>query len=115
VDAFALIEAGWGKDAVVCVFSRRELGELLEHLRKILRGPEPAAGDPNKGKLVGFCWPSVVAHVLADQPAETVSGMLAGIDAVLVESAPPHAWRVYSGSGFGKALAKLGFEEVSED
>ena len=87
-DWAALVEKGWGNDAVVCLFSRQEKSDLLDQLRRACRNKpaEPAedADGAHGGAMFGFCWPSVMSPVLANYKADFVQRLLDKIDAVLV-------------------------------
>jgi len=104
-----LIDEGWGNDAVVCLFSRQEKPQLLEHLRQALhKGP----GDGQGGGIVGYCWPSVLGPLLSYSRPQFIKQLLAGIDAVLVELPDlPDAWQIYGGERSAKVLRELGFQE----
>ena len=103
-----LIEQGWGKDAVVCLFSNQEKGAILEHLRRSCRA-HPGADD-KEGAILGCCWPSILGSLLAHFTPTMVRDLLTGIDAVLVESSnPPATWRIYGAGQVTKMLDQLGF------
>jgi len=104
-----LIDEGWGNDAVVCLFSRQEKPQLVEHLRRALhKGP----GDSQGGGIVGYCWPSVLGPLLLYSRPQFIKQLLAGIDAVLVELPDlPDAWQIYGGERVAKVLRELGFQE----
>jgi len=104
-----LIDDGWGNDAVVCLFSRQEKAQLLEHLRQALhKGPADGQG----GGIVGYCWPSVLGPLLLYSRPQFIKQLLAGIDAVLVELPDlPDAWQIYGGEKVAKVLKELGFQE----
>jgi pSer/pThr/pTyr-binding forkhead associated (FHA) protein len=111
-----LIEKGWGEDAVICLFSRQKKSALLDHLRLLCRGELNPGG---KGRaIVGYCWPSVMAPLLAHYTKDFVRRLIEGIDAVLVELPDlPITWQIYSGNGhLAEALDRLGFvrEEPEE-
>ena len=75
-----LIANGWGKDAVVCLFSRVDSTALLDQFRRACRSQ---GGRGNA--VVGCCWPSVLGPLLSHSMASVVGPLLKGIDAVLVE------------------------------
>lgn len=108
----SLIDGAWGNDSVVCFFSRVDSGALLEHFRRsaCVRG----AGQRGGGVL-GYCWPSVLAMLLAHGPPNLVRTLLAGIDAVLVELPDlPDTWQVYGEGRVDELLAGLGLVRQSE-
>lgn len=89
----ALIEQGWGGDAVICLFSGQQKPELLAHLRRCIR--QPGQADSSSG-IVGYCWPSVMAPLLSHSTPESVERILTGIEAVMVELPDlPETWQIY--------------------
>ncbi|MGE5194328.1 MAG: FHA domain-containing protein [Deltaproteobacteria bacterium] len=112
-DWTALVEEGWGSDAVICLFSRLEKAALAEQLRRFLRAPA-RPDDPQAG-ILGLCWPSVLSAILEHYEADFVRSMLAGVPAVLVEPLDqPKAWQLFGGPELGDALARLGFQPRQE-
>jgi hypothetical protein len=104
----ALLQQGWGHDAVVCLFSKQEKPSLLTHLRRSLRA-KPHQEDLSGG-ILGYCWPSVMASLLHHYTPEAVQRLLAGIDAVLVEFADlPVTWQVFGREGVAEMFDRLGF------
>ena len=103
-----LVEQGWGKDAVVCLYSNQDKGALLDHMRRACRANRQAGGD--EGSVLGCCWPSLLGALLAHFTPNVVRDLLAGIDAVLLESLdPPNAWRLFGPGQVTKMLDQLGF------
>jgi hypothetical protein len=106
----ALVDEGWGADAVVCIFSTQQKPALLEHLRRAVRVKSGRNGQG--GAILGYCWPSVMAPLLAHYTREGVNKLLEGIDMVLVELPDlPETWQVYGGEQLGGLLKQLGFVE----
>ena len=110
-----LIENGWGNDAVVCLFSNQKKAALLDQLRHVCRGKDTgnkAAKDstsPSGGSMVGFCWPSVMAPILAHYKVDFVRHLLTDIDAVLVELPDlPITWQLYGNAELPGMLDALG-------
>jgi len=103
----SLITQGWGSDAVVCLFSRQDKPTVVEHLRNAVR-VKGKRGDLSGGVL-GICWPSVMAMLLAHGAPALVRRLLTGIDAVLVELPDlPDTWQVYGESAVTQLLEKSG-------
>jgi hypothetical protein len=103
-----LIAQGWGKDAVVGLFSGLEKPALLAHLREVVRvkGKPPDQG----GAILGYCWPGVLSMLLAHNTPAFVSRLMDGIEAVLVEFADlPETWQVFGRPPLVDALTRLGF------
>jgi hypothetical protein len=100
---YKLVDQAWGKDAVVCLFSKMQKGPVLEHLRAACRGR--GAG----GSVIGYCWPSVLAPLLSHSPAQTVKNLMAGIEAVLVELPDlPETWQLYGAGDLKQYLDRAG-------
>ncbi len=108
-----LVEEGWGNDAVVCLFSDRQKPALLEHLRRSTRVKKKRE-DPGGGML-GYCWPSVLALLLAHNRPEFVRRLLSGIEAVLVEFPDlPETWQVFGESRIADVLEQVGLVRKKE-
>ncbi len=118
IDRGALLDGVWDQDAAVVIFSQQSAELLVRHLRAAthlnLDGAMPAAG-PTKGML-GYCWPSVLAPLLAFRTPAFVQSLLSGIEAVLIEIPDlPGTWQIYGGQSFVGVLTKMGFREVRKD
>jgi len=118
LDRNALLESLWDQDAVVVFFSQLPTERVTQHLRAATHlnvdGSAPAGG-PAKGML-GYCWPSVLAPLLAFRTATFVQSLLSGIDAVLLEIPDlPGTWQLYAHDRFAHTLAQIGFREVVEN
>jgi hypothetical protein len=106
----SLIEEGWGKDAVVCLFSKQNKAAMVEHLLRSVRGKTRADGSLES--MIGYCWPSVLAPLLLHFTREFVSQLLSGIEAVLVELPDlPDTWQVFGGGQVASLLQQFGFAE----
>jgi hypothetical protein len=109
-----LIAQGWGKDAVICLFSRQEKPALLEHLHRALRA-KPEREDMSGGML-GYCWPSVMSMLLGHGPPSMIRPLLAGIDAVLVELPDlPETWQLFGDAGVAHLLVQAGLTQRSAE
>lgn len=97
----AIVEEGWGKDAVICLFSKLGRPELLEHIRSCCRAK-------GRDSVVGFCWSCVLAPVLSCNK-DMAGRFMQGIEAVLVELPDlPETWQVYGRPQIVKDLEDLG-------
>ena len=113
-DLLAVILASvWGKDCLVCLYSRKNASEVLGQVRLALRGG--VAGDGPPARMTGLCWPEVLRPLLEQGVPETAELILAGIDVVLVESEDGSGWRAYSRGNFSGILNRLGFAEQSDE
>ncbi len=105
----ALVAQGWGSDAMVGLFSRQSRAELVAHLQDAAR-VKSKKGEASSGML-GFCWPSVMAMLLAYAQPALVQRLLAGIEAVLVELPDlPETWQLYGASRVVSWLEKIGLQ-----
>ncbi|MCX7428311.1 MAG: hypothetical protein NTW96_22115, partial [Planctomycetia bacterium] len=110
----ALIEEGWGEDAVICLFSRQEKAAILAHLRAACRDNSDPRGRGTAS--MGFCWPSVMAPLLAHYEPSFVKNLLRGIDAVLVELPDlPVTWQLYGDEKLAETLDRLGFVRKEDE
>ncbi len=99
---FSLVDKGWGEDAIVAVFSKRDPAELIAHLH---------GQAEMEGRAVGICWPSVLAPLLSYFKPEYVSKLMGGIDAVIAEFADfPETWQVYGQAGLQATLEEAGLQ-----
>jgi len=100
-----LVDEGWGGDAVICLFSKLPVTELLAQLRAACR-----ARSGGGFAILGYCWPGVLAPVLLHSPARQVSRFMAGIEVVLVEFPDlPETWQLFGDAMLAQALNRFGF------
>jgi hypothetical protein len=105
-----LVAQGWGNDAVICLFSTQEKPAVLAHLRKVVRvkGKPPDQG----GAILGYCWPGVMAMLLAHNSPGFVSHLIDDMDAVLVEFPDlPDTWQLFGQEQLPESLNRFGFVE----
>ncbi len=103
-----LVAAGWGNDAVICLFSKQEKPALLAHLREVLR-VKPKGPDQG-GAILGYCWPSVMSMLLAHNTPGFVRHLLTGLEAVLVEFPDlPDTWQLFGQRQVAELLNRFGF------
>lgn len=104
-----LVAQGWGSDALVCLFSRQDKADVVAHLQDAacVKGRK---GDASSGML-GFCWPSVMAMLLAYGQPALVRRVLAGMEAVLIELPDlPDTWQVYGEHAVTQWLENAGLQ-----
>lgn len=105
-----IVRQGWGKDGVVCLFSRSDRDALVRHLQD---ATGYRADDQGGSGMLGYCWPGVLDLLLAHQSADATSSLLGGIEAVLLESSEsPGGWNLYAAAAFEDTLQSLGFAKV---
>lgn len=105
-----LVQQGWGKDGIVCWFSRVDRDPFVRHLQDAT-GYRADAQDV--GGMLGYCWPGVLNLLLAYQPPDATAALMKGIDAVLVEAPDsPAGWNLYARESFGAVLQKLGLVQA---
>jgi hypothetical protein len=103
-----LLEEGWGKDAVICLFSNRDTAEVWAHLRRVCRAK--GHGEAPPAAVLGFCWPSVLVAILSHHAAYS-NQLCEGIDAILTEFPDlPDTWQLFGGTALPECLDELGFE-----
>ncbi len=99
VDLFSWIEKAWGKDGLVCLFSRNDRLDLLAHLRR-------TAG--------AYARPTILTPHLQLAAPEGARTLFAGIDAVLMEGAARDEWVLIGQESLLPVVEKLGFKKLSE-
>lgn len=104
------IELSWAHDTTVCLFSKLDQHELTEQLRRMVRQPVEQSWS-GAGVMACF-WPSILSVVLTAGDQPFTEQLFAAVDAVLIESNAPGGWTLFAPDSFGKALKRLGFEEV---
>lgn len=106
----AMVDAAWGKDAAVWLFSRGDPEEIVAQLRRAACY-NPSTGVQAEGETVlAFWWPNIFRLVLTHSPARHVDWVLQGIDGVLLEGADRAGWQVYGRPEFVEQLKQMGFE-----
>jgi hypothetical protein len=103
VDPYAVIDELWSQDALMCVFTKLPKPALVKHLRAAMRRDDGESTAPPKG-ILGYCWPDAGRPFLSDGSAKMLDPLVNGIDAFLVESAPPDCWDVYCTNDSAKAV-----------
>jgi hypothetical protein len=98
-----IVQQGWGRNAVACLFSKRPSHELLQHVRRCCR----KEGD---NAVVGYCWPKLLDAILANSH-DLAAPFMEGLDAVLLEAAAsPDAWQLYGRAEAAALLENLGLK-----
>ncbi len=118
LDRRELLSAAWDRDAVVVLFSEQGARVVTDHLQAATRlnldGSMPPEGQANG--MLGYCWPSVLAPLLAFRPPAFVDKLLTGIDAALIEVPDlPGSWQIYSHEAFPAILSEMGFREMKDE
>jgi len=103
-----LLEDGWGKDAVVCLFSNQDTAEIWAHLRRLCRAKGHGGAPPTA--VLGFCWPSVLVALLSHHVGYS-NQLFERLDAIMTEFPDlPDTWQIYGGPALPDSLDGLGFE-----
>jgi pSer/pThr/pTyr-binding forkhead associated (FHA) protein len=107
---FDLLEAGWGKDGVICLYSREEEEILRDHLRSMARyyASESEQAD---AAVLAFGWPSILAPLLAHGDPGFATAFFARVDAVLMETESPDSWLLFGKSELEQDVVKMGFNQ----
>jgi hypothetical protein len=69
-----LIDNLWGQDALVVFLVKKGAPEAVDYLVQLRHKAIP--GISGEGGFFGFAWPSVVAQLLQNQPADIATGIL---------------------------------------
>ncbi len=90
----AYVNDGIGNDALVILQSALQKSDLLDLLRKCLGG-NPSGSKPFRG-ILGFCWPSVMAAALENQPSDFPEQLFSGVSMVTSETQNGKSYQVFS-------------------
>lgn len=105
VDPYEIIDELWGKDCVVCVFSKLDRQQLVTQLRSSVRGDDGLSREVPKA-LTGTCWPEALRSMLSTAPPRLTKPLLDGNQICLVEGEPPFRWQVFSTKGSENSVKK---------
>jgi type III secretion system (T3SS) inner membrane Yop/YscD-like protein len=104
-----MVDAGWGRDAVIVLLSALGKNVLLEHLRACLH--PRADGDEQTHGILAYCWPSALAALLRGDTSGFAERFLVGVDAAMVEQpGRPDTWQVFGGTATADLLKRAGCE-----
>jgi hypothetical protein len=81
-ETFGLLAEFFAKDSLICLFSKANRGQLLEHLRISARSR--LHGDDDSGGMFGICWPSVLGAMLPSGDPSLIDRIMTSIEAVLL-------------------------------
>lgn len=109
-----VIQDGWGKDGLVCVFSRAETENLVAHLRQATKGTSDPNSHPVEKQMFYSSQPAILRQVLRTATPEFAEFVFSEIDALVFESPSPEKWEALSSDGLTAAFADLGILETSE-
>ena len=104
-----LVQEGWGKDGIVCVFSKMPAEDVLAQLRSLCRAKEHGHDD---GQTVfGYCWPSILGFLLMNFSKEFLGRLMTGVEAILVEFPDfPESWQLFGNEQIKDVLRGFGLK-----
>ena len=103
------LEAGWGADAIIGIFSTCEQAELLAKLRELSKPREESEG------MLGFCWPGIMTQLLNSQK-DIGHKLTALASAFLVEDVDdPEKWQLLGGEAVTTLLDQVGLKHTPAD
>lgn len=115
LEVAGLIDGAWDKDAVICLYTEQPADTLVAHLREATRyniqGRLSGEGQPKS--MLGYCWPGVLAQLLAFRSSEFAERLLNGIEAVLQE-VPDFAgtWQLFGRGDLPQHLTQLEIKQM---
>lgn len=109
-----VVEEAWGKNALVCFFSRMNGEEMLGQLRDLVRHRAVEDGKRQADSVLGYYWPTILAMMLSCGHASLVDPLMKGIDAVLIEAKVPGGWQIFVTPDSQHRLSELGFDVVEK-
>lgn len=108
-EIFSLLENGWGKDGLICLYSNEEKSVLLDHLRSMVRYYAPDSEPADQGSVLAYAWPTILAPLLAHGESEFTTLISSRVDAFLLEGQMPDSWQLFGQSELEKNLQQMGF------
>jgi len=108
---FAIVDQGWGKNALVCIYSRCEQAELLAHLRELAGGANRHRGAI-EGDIPGPFWPCILATVLSNGSRHFADKVFARIEAVFQEVHSGQRWGIFARREFAQILQSVNISAV---
>jgi hypothetical protein len=107
-DPAGLIERGWRKDGLACFFAKEAGDAAQQALAKSARAGED--------RVVGICWPSILAYLLAHYQPDFVKQLTAPFACVLLEDpVAADRWQIFSADPLSEKLESLGFHPLAAD
>jgi len=108
------LDAVTGNDAAMLIFSKLPTNDLHQQLRS-LSTLNPSTGKQSRpSSLFAFWWPSLLNQMLQHSPPDMVDQIMAGIDAVLVETADEGEWCLFGTEDFVQQAERLGLVTIQE-
>jgi hypothetical protein len=105
-----IVQAGWGRDGIVCCGSALDPAAMLAHWRTLIGAPDNQPGPA----LTVYYWPSILNVMFESQPAEQLEPFLSKFEWLLVEAPKsPGNWRLYApNEKFAQTLEAAGMQAV---
>lgn len=94
IDPYEVIDAFWGQDALLCLFSTLEKPDLLLRLRAAIRRDDGTSTDVPKG-ILGYCWPEAARAVLESAPEKLTAPLMNSSTAILLEAEDLQRWQIF--------------------
>ena len=108
------LDAVAGKDAALLIFSSLPTADLHGNLRA-LSTVNPSTGKPSRpSSLFAFWWPSLLNQMLQHSLPDMVDQIMAGNDAMLIETDDEGEWCLFGTEEFAKQVERLGLVTIQE-
>ena len=108
------LDAVTGNDAAMLIFSKLPTNDLHQQLRS-LSTLNPSTGKQSRpSSLFAFWWPSLLNQMLQHSPPAMADQIMAGIDAVLVETADEGEWCLFGTGDFVQQAERLGLVTIQK-
>lgn len=113
----SLVEAGWGRNAVTCCYTRKPFDAFAAMVREIGRGGA-GRGDGAKPavteSIVGIGWPAILGAILNSRATQMLKPWFAVVDVVLLEDPEDvGTWSLFGPAELGQVLEKAGLTDVT--
>jgi hypothetical protein len=104
----SLLDAGWSRDAIVCIYSSAAPDELLRSLRDSCHAENDS--------VMGLGWPRVLSAILNSFTPEVVDGLMPNVTSVLIPGPDSaESWQIISRQSLDHWLRRLGADVQTVD
>lgn len=107
-DFQAILEQGWDKNSLVCLYSNSDRNDLIGHLRQVVYCTPPHPDEPEGSGVLGYYWPRIMSALLKNGQEDFMGPLIDSISAFVLESEDqPGAWQMYASREYSEQLDEL--------
>lgn len=100
---------GWGCDGLIGIQCDQPLESIVNWLRNSIR----PSTSRNAEAITGYCWPSVLCQMLANNTDGFADALFNEVNHVFFEATGGNDWQLVAANSQRKNLGKLGFQATS--